>query len=73
MKITIKDYPCTFSFEIDRGLPKFKLDQDECLRTEIVREEMRKQKIDSPCHSYDDYIVEMVKETKDGEIWYLGS
>ena len=39
----------------------------------LLLKNLKKYKIDSPCHLYTDYIVESVYPTDDGEIWFLGS
>jgi len=71
MIIQILGYPQTFSFKTTKKLPKFK---DACpVRGKLLVKEMELQDIDSPSHSYDEYVVELIETTKDGEIWSLGS
>lgn len=75
--IIVMDYPQTFSFKVRKELPKFNED-DYCeVRREILIRQMKRQNIDSPCHSYYDYVVGIVKEFDNGnikgEIWHLFS
>jgi hypothetical protein len=73
-KITVKDYPSTFSFTIDDDLPEFDEEEEYCeVRTEILHEMMHCMQIPSPCHLYEDYVVQVVEITEEGETWYLGS
>lgn len=76
-KITIKYYPQTFSFNTITKLPPFNNDDPDyeiCeVRQRLLLKNLKKYKIDSPCHLYTDYIVEIVYPTDDGEIWFLGS
>jgi len=74
-KITVLDYPVTFSFETDVELPPFKYDADNKgykVRTKLVQQELKKIKYGSP-HVPSDFVVEVVTETEDGETWELGS
>jgi hypothetical protein len=71
MKIIIRDYPSTFSFDTEEKLPKF---QFGChVRTKIVQQEIIQQQIETPCHDPFDYCVEVIIPFKGGEIWELGS
>jgi hypothetical protein len=70
MKITIVKYPKTFSFETDKKLPRFKYGCDT--RTSIVQDELSKIRYKAP-HAPEDFIVESIDETPDGEIWEFGS
>jgi hypothetical protein len=71
MKIIIRDYPSTFSFDTEEKLPIF---QYGChVRTKIVQQEIIQQQIETPCHDPFDYCVEVIIPFKDGEIWELGS
>lgn len=45
----------------------------EQVRNDLLHKHMRRLKVYSPCHAYGDYVVEVVTETSDGEIWHLGS
>jgi hypothetical protein len=77
LTITIKDYPKTFSFTTITKLTPFNND-DPDIESYVVRERLllknlKKYKIDSPCHLYTDYRIERVYPTDDGEIWFLGS
>ena len=29
--------------------------------------------VESPCHAYEDYVIEIVRKVRGGEHWYLGS
>lgn len=69
--IQINHYPATFSFKVRKDLPEF---QFNCpVRNKILLYQLKKQRIDSPCHSYEDYGVDIVIPTETGEIWELGS
>ena len=70
-RIIIQHYPATFYFDVRKDLPEF---DGYCpVRQEILLRQLRRQKIDSPCHSYTDYVVEIVEPILGGEIWQLGS
>jgi hypothetical protein len=70
-RIIIQDYPATFHFDVRKDLPDF---DDYCkVRQEILLRQFKKQNIDSPCHGYNEYVIEMVEPIFDGEIWILGS
>jgi len=75
--ITIKDYPKTFSFTTITKLTPFNNhdpDSESCeVRQRLLLKNLKKYKIDSPCHLYTDYRVERVYPTDEGEIWFLGS
>jgi len=71
MKVSIKHYPASFSFEVDDELPKF---NGYCeTRQYILLDELYNQEIPSPCHMYEDYYICAVRKTKKGEEWILGS
>jgi hypothetical protein len=70
-RIIIQDYPATFFFDVRKDLPEF---DEQCeVRDEILLRQLRRQNIDSPCHSYNEYVVEMVEPILGGEIWIIGS
>lgn len=70
-RIIIQDYPATFYFDVRKDLPEF---EDFCpVRQEILLRQLKRHHIDSPCHSYDEYVVEMVEPILGGEIWIIGS
>lgn len=72
LKITVKDYPCTFSFTVLRDFNPFSnIDQDG--RSEILLKKMYEMDVHSPCHEYEDYVIENVRRVRGGEHWYLGS
>jgi hypothetical protein len=71
MKIVIKHYPASFSFQIDEELPPF---EDFCpKRQEILLFQLNHKKIKSYSHEYEDNYICHVIETKSGEEWVLGS
>lgn len=73
-KIQINSYPDTFSFILKEELPAFNRDLGPCeTRDRILHEQMRTLKVNSPYHAYEDYTVEVVTKTAEGEIWRLGS
>ena len=70
-RIIIQDYPATFFFDVRKDLPEF---DEQCeVRDKILLRQLRRQNIDSPCHSYNEYVVEMVEPILGGEIWIIGS
>ena len=71
MRIIVTDYPATFSFHIEGELPKFKFDCPT--RTEIVQQQIKEQKIETPYHEPEHYMVEDIIPFEDGEIWELGT
>ena len=72
MEIKISGYPETFTFETTMALPEFEYGC-EVRHREMVKA-MEQQKIDSPSHGYDEYVVESIQKTKQGgETWHLGS
>lgn len=71
MRIQINNYPSTFSFHTRKKLPEFEYGCQT--RVTILHKKMNKLKPDSPYHSYEDFTVEVVYKTPDGEIWQLGS
>lgn len=81
-KVKIVSYPTDFEFVTNIALPKFissgtvgvDYDCEMCeVRNQLLHINMKLQKINSPCHAYEDYVVEVVTKTEDGEIWRLGS
>jgi len=71
IKIRIGAYPVRFHFDTNVALPPFSYG---CrVRQIVLVDAMQRLMIKSPNHSYDDYVVEDVKTTKDGERWGLGS
>lgn len=72
MKVTIKDYPETFTFETKAKLPLF--NKKHCRKRDgVLHRALALLNINSPLHAYGDYTVESVQKTKDGEVWELGS
>lgn len=70
-RIIIHDYPATFYFDVRKDLPEF---NEFCpVRQKILLRQLKRQNIDSPCHSYNDYVIEMVEPYYNGEIWIIGS
>lgn len=79
--IKIDGYPAHFEFKIRAKLPKFissgtigkDYDCEYCeVRNHLLLKYLKRLKINSPYHEYEDYVVEVVTETEDGEIWQLG-
>ena len=70
-QVIVVEYPDTFSFKTDVEFPKFKYGCK--IRTILLHLELLKNKIHSPCHYYDDYIVESIEIKNDIEYWYIGS
>lgn len=50
--------------------PQYKAEQ---VRRKLLLKYLKKLNIYSFGHAYEDYVVEVVTETEDGEIWQLGS
>lgn len=72
MKISTDGYPAPLEFETEVALPPFEYGCK--VRTKLLREKMREQKINSPRHAYDDYVVEVIlQSTKYFEVWGIGS
>lgn len=71
MQIVVEIYPATFVFQVEEPLPPFKYGCK--VRRKILIKEMNLQNIDSPCHAYEDYIVESIEKIPVGERWHLGS
>jgi hypothetical protein len=69
--IIVTDYPSTFSFHTKEKLPRFKFDCP--VRTRIIQEELVKQKIETPYHEPNHYMVEEITRFEGGEIWGLGT
>lgn len=72
LKITIKYYPCTFSFTVLRDFKPFSY-EDQDGRSELLLQKMYEMKIHSPSHAYEDYVIENVRKVRGGEHWHLGS
>lgn len=75
--IVIQDYPTTFAFTTNETLTDFNEETGCSLRNRILFDELKRQQIVSPHHSYADYIVEIVDTEVIGdvevELWTLGS
>lgn len=72
--ITICDYPQTFSFKTKKELPPFQYGCE--IRTKLAQQAMKRHNIYSPCHGWNEYIVEVVDvdtENTNHEYWQLGS
>lgn len=72
--ITICVYPQTFTFKTKKELPPFEYGCK--VRTKLVQSSMKRKKIPSPCHGYDEYVVEQIATCEfipNEEYWYLGS
>ena len=73
-KITICEYPQTFTFKTKKVLPPFTYGCK--IRTMLAEQAMKRHKIYSPCHGYNEYVVEIVITAglpPNEEYWYLGS
>ena len=69
--ITVVGYPDTFSFVTRQTLPEF---QWNCpVRNKILLKKLRELDVDSPCHAWTDYGVEIINKKYGQEFWYLGS
>jgi len=75
--IVITHYPATFAFITNETLTPFNEETGCSLRDRILHDELEYQKIDSPHHTYNDYVVEIVETSVLGdievELWTLGS
>lgn len=72
--ITICDYPQTFTFRTKKVLPPFSYGCE--IRTKLAEQAMKRHKIHSPCHGYNEYVVEIVDTISflpNEEYWHLGS
>lgn len=73
-KITVVGYPCTFSFPLPKPLKPYSNDNtDDGGRSEILLKKMYQLNVPSPCHAYEDYVIEHVQQFTYGEYWHLGS
>jgi len=63
------DYPVVMSFKT-----QFEFENDE-ERTKYLHKVLKKNKVDSPCHDYTDYVVEVSKKINwnTDEVWVIGS
>ena len=71
IKVKVLQYPQTFEFETGVEFPPFEYGCKK--RCQVLLKELKRQKIHSPMHAYEDYVVEIVKKSKFGENWELGS
>jgi len=69
--IIIEHYPTTMTFKVRKELPEFTFNCP--VRNEILHRQLKKQKVDSPCHSYSDYGVDCIESFDGGEVWEIGS
>jgi hypothetical protein len=68
MKTIFIDYPTNFSFRTRKTFTN----NDE--RTKYLHYVLRKNKVDSPCHGYNEYAVEGITWVFDkSEYWIIGS
>ena len=69
MKTIFIDYPTNLSFKTKKTFAS----NEE--RTKHLHQVLRRKKVESPCHDYTDYVVEMVEPNKYGsfEFWIIGS
>ncbi len=77
-KITIRDYPCTFNFDVSRKFKPFS-EKDDDGRSYLLLAKMYEKRIKTKGHVYEDYVIEKVEYWENpeyggsGEIWTLGS
>ena len=79
--IIIQDYPTDMCFKVRKELPEFTFNCP--VRNKILHYQLKKQKVDSPCHAYSDYGVEFIEQNnvynevtdkfEDIEYWEIGS
>ena len=69
--IIIQHYPANMTFKVMKELPEFTFNCP--VRNKILLYQLKKQQIDSPCHSYSDYGVDCIEVFDGGEIWEIGS
>lgn len=69
--IIIQHYPANMTFKVKKELPEFTFNCP--VRNKILLYQLKKQQIDSPCHSYSDYGVDCIEVFDGGEIWEIGS
>jgi hypothetical protein len=69
MKTIHIDYPINYSFKTKKT---FNSNEE---RTKYLHQVLRRNKIESPCHDYTDYLVENVDKLGcyDTEYWCIGS
>jgi len=73
-KVKIEGYPCTFTFYSPKKFKKFnkKSDYDDERQSFLITK-MKKNKLPTNGHNYDDFVIENIEIIEDGEIWHLGS
>lgn len=69
--IVVMGYPATFSFTTLEDFPPFEYGCE--VRRKLLVKELEKQKIPSPCHGYEEYVVETIEQGDGWEQWHLGS
>jgi hypothetical protein len=73
-KITVVEYPCTFSFPLTKAFKPYSDDNpDDDGRAQILLKKMYQLNVPSSCHAYEDYVIEHVQQHTHSEYWYLGS
>jgi hypothetical protein len=70
-QIIVSEYPKTFYFKVKKELPTF--DYACKVRGEILLRQLKKQNIDCGIHHPSDFIVEVIEQYDNVEIWHLGS
>jgi hypothetical protein len=71
-KISVIGYPSTFKFTVSKPFKPFNYDEDDG-RNKILLKKMYELSVESPCHAYEDYVIEIVRKVRGGEHWFLGS
>jgi hypothetical protein len=62
------DYPTQFSF---RTKKQFANDME---RTTYLHSVLKRNNVPSPCHGYNEYVVEFIETISEGyEFWFIGS
>jgi hypothetical protein len=70
MKTIYIDYPTDYSFKTKKTF----VSNEE--RTKYLHQVLRRNKVESPCHDYSDYVVEGVEpigKANEREYWLIGS
>lgn len=69
--IIVEHYPANMTFKVIKELPEFTFNCP--VRNKILHRQLKKNKVDSPCHLYTDYGVDLIEIFDGGEIWHIGS
>lgn len=69
--IIIETYPAPMTFKVKKELPEFTFNCP--VRNKILLYQLKKQKVNSPCHGYSEYGVDCITTFDGGEVWEIGS